>query len=218
MFIITTDKNDMYKAFMNFSTDVKKINDGTNECFNYIYYNSTNLKFIYHEGYMRIIILNSHTSFIYSSTCYGNPNHSFKCISSSKIIASDRYYLYDPKTIKKFNIVVNSNYIANASEHGCVSILTWWINQKLPLEYDYRAIDYASRSGCINVLEWWKNSGLPLKYSEWALIYASSNGHINVLEWWKNSGLFLKYSKDALLYTYSNISVSVLEWWKNIIK
>jgi hypothetical protein len=110
------------------------------------------------------------------------------------IILSDRYYLYDTKTIKLFNLynTVNECYIENACVHGNIKFLEWWRNSGLPLKYDKYAINYASENGHIHVLEWWKNSGLKLKYSDRAMLSALQNKHINVILWWFNSGLTLK--------------------------
>ena len=206
MFIISVNGNDRLES--------EKIIDGVNEykyC-NYYCRNLKKIKFINHLGYMRIIILNYNTDFI---KYYDYYICSFPCNALSKIISSDKYYLYDPRTIKKFNITVNSDYIAGASINGCTSILTWLINQKLPLKYDKDALNLASQNGQVAVLEWWKNSGLELKYNEYALNLASQNGQVAVLEWWKNSGLELKYSEGGLDYASANGHVAVLEWWKN---
>jgi hypothetical protein len=133
----------------------------------------------------------------------------------SSVVLSDRYYLYDPKTIKKFNIKVNGTFIKNACVNGAVEFLEWWKKSGLPLEYNEWMLIWTSCYDCIDVLEWWKNSGLELKYIESVLSYASWCGEVNVLEWWKNSGLPLKYDKSALMYASSNGHVNVLEWWKN---
>uniref|UniRef100_A0A6C0E818 Ankyrin repeat protein n=1 Tax=viral metagenome TaxID=1070528 RepID=A0A6C0E818_9ZZZZ len=132
-----------------------------------------------------------------------------------ELIMSEKYYLFDIKTIRKFKIKINSNYIKWVCYQNRIDILEWWKNSGLKLEYDETALDYASSKGHVNVLEWWKHSGLPLKYSSNSIDDASRNGHINVLEWWKNSGLPLEYSDDALDSASGKRNVSVLDWWKN---
>jgi hypothetical protein len=162
-------------------------------------------------------------------------------LTSDKIILSDKYYLYDVKTIKRFNLKITCNYITEvcylgiidtleylkksnniinynesalnfASKNGQVEVLEWWKKSGLELKYTEDALNDASWEGHVEVLEWWKNSGLELKYTEDALYLASSRGHINVLEWWKNSGLELKWVLD---YAFDNFNIEVLEWWKN---
>jgi hypothetical protein len=159
-------------------------------------------------------------------------------------ILSDRYPLYDIKTIKKFKLSISNDYISGvcrigrtdildwllninkdfkydehaltwASYNGHINVLDWWVNNNLPLLYTEYCLDGASRSGHINVLNWWKNSGLELKYTERALNEASQNGHIHVLDWWKNSGLPLKYSVQSLNCASMKGHVNVLDWWKN---
>jgi hypothetical protein len=132
-----------------------------------------------------------------------------------ELIMSEKYYLFDTKTIRKFKININSNYIRWVCYHNRIDILEWWKHSGLKLEYDETALDYASSMGHINVLEWWKNSGLPLKYSSDSMDNASCDGHVNVLEWWKNSGLSLEYSDNALDLASGHKNVSVLDWWKH---
>jgi hypothetical protein len=134
--------------------------------------------------------------------------------SSDKIILSDRYYVYNPRTIKKFNLEVNAKFISGCCEYGDVKFLEWWLKSNLPLEYDETALTCASRKGHVNVLEWWLKSGLELKYDTWNIMNnASRRGHIHVLEWWLKSGLPLKYDEDALTYASYDGNVNVLDWW-----
>ena len=130
-----------------------------------------------------------------------------------KVILSEPYYLFDPKTIKKFNLPVNDTYISCVCLKGYVKLLDWWLKSGLPLKYTEVALDLASKNGHVNVLEWWLKSGLPLKYTEVALDLASWHGHVNVLEWWLKSGLELKYSELALNWASRNGHINVLEWW-----
>jgi hypothetical protein len=155
-----------------------------------------------YSSYIRLVKIPDNTTII-NEYCY--------CVD--KIILSDRYYLYDPKTVKKFNLEIDTNYISGACYIGSINFLEWWLKSGLSLKYNEYALDYASGEGHVHVLEWWKNSGLPLKYSESALNSASWKGHINVLKWWKNSGLELKYYEYALDRASGEGHVNVLEWW-----
>uniref|UniRef100_A0A6C0E6S2 Ankyrin repeat protein n=1 Tax=viral metagenome TaxID=1070528 RepID=A0A6C0E6S2_9ZZZZ len=141
--------------------------------------------------------------------------YNYSEIPINKIILSDEYYLFDPKTIIKFNLVISDEYITSACAVGCVGILEWLKKSGLLSKCPDDAVDSASLYGHINVLEWWKNSGLPLKYSSDAMDNASCDGYVNVLEWWKNSGLPLKYSYNALAFASQHHQIDVLEWWKN---
>jgi hypothetical protein len=115
----------------------------------------------------------------------------FRGYISDNIILSDRHYLYDPKTIKRFNIEVDECYITCACIHGDTKFLEWWKNSYYPLKYDEKALYYTSLMGHIHVLEWWLKSNLPLRYSEKELlkIMTSRGSNIRVLKWWENSGL-----------------------------
>jgi len=117
-----------------------------------------------------------------------------KCnnLYSKKIIQSDYYYLYNIKTVEKFNLKITCDYIVEVCKYNHTDLLTLLKNSDIPLEYNEKALDTASAIGHINILEWWKRSGLELRYSESSLNEASRYGHTNVLEWWKNSGLPLK--------------------------
>ena len=140
-------------------------------------------------------------------------NSKLNKFSSDKIILSDRYYLYNPRTIKKFNLEVNAKFISGCCEYGDVKFLEWWLKSNLPLEYDETALTCASQKGHVNVLEWWLKSGLELKYDKWAMNYASEKGHINVLTWWLKSNLPLKYDENALNWASHSGHIHVLDWW-----
>ena len=152
----------------------------------------------------------------------------FKCLGTEcligtdniNIIMSDKYDLFNIKTIEKFRLYsqINSKYIELAFNYGKLELLKFLRNSDLLNENKFdiaRCISYASQKGYCNILNWLKNAGIQLKYDETALDWASQHGHINVLEWWKNSGLPLKYSKSVLDNASLNAQVDVLEWWFN---
>jgi hypothetical protein len=160
---------------------------------------------------------------------------------TDKMILHERYYLYDPETIKKFDLKITEPYVSKyvdlfstknqkntelqlsfknvsralhlASANGLVKVLEWLKKSGLPLKYTEDALNLASQYGHVEVLDWWLNSKLPLKYDENALHLASGNGHVNVLDWWLNSKLPLKYTENALNIASENGHVKVLMWW-----
>ncbi|KAI0025970.1 flavoprotein [Xylariomycetidae sp. FL0641] len=95
----------------------------------------------------------------------------------------------------------------------------------LKKEYDPEALDNASRHGYIHVLDWWLRSGLTLKYTDAALEAASAKGHLLVLEWWREAALKRAGTSDAdggpiplkpgrsLLTAAQHGQVAVLRWW-----
>ncbi|GAA5967579.1 hypothetical protein JCM8115_006991 [Rhodotorula mucilaginosa] len=102
--------------------------------------------------------------------------------------------------------------IDEASRHGQVEMLDFWLNSGLPLHYSDAALLSATFMGQVEALEWWKKSGLPLKIGN-VLDFASMGGSTVCLDWWKNSGLPVRYSKAAL-YTLSKTgNLSLLDWW-----
>ena len=139
-------------------------------------------------------------------------------LQNGTVVLSDKYNLYNPKTIIKFKLVIDKNYINNVCCLGRVHTLEFlkssYLFPEFP-EYTDNTLIHASNNGHISVLEWWKNSGLPLKYNNDAINYASLSGHVAVLEWWKNSGLPLQYDDLAVHGASENGHINVLEWWKN---
>ena len=133
----------------------------------------------------------------------------------SNVILGEKYDLYNVKTIKQINPIINIPYfISGVCAVGYVDTLEYLYNKMgYNFDYDKNAIFMASVNGHTNVLTWWKNSGLKLKYSEETLNSTSVLGMINSLIWWKNSGLELKYSDTALDYASRHGHIHVLEWW-----
>ncbi|BGO99653.1 hypothetical protein NBRC10513v2_003880 [Rhodotorula toruloides] len=102
--------------------------------------------------------------------------------------------------------------IDEASRHGQVEMLDFWLNSGLPLHYSDAALLSATFKRQVRTLEWWKNSGLPLKIGN-VLDFASMEGSTVCLDWWANSGLPCRYSKAAL-YTLSKTgNIPLLTWW-----
>ena len=153
-------------------------------------------------------------------------------LNSGKIFLSDKYFIFCPKTIKKFNIKITKQLVSMACANNYIDFLDWYESEhnyydSLPIYisssygigsgyhnyYDSLPIDMASAFGNTDVLEWWLNSTLPLKYSEKSLISASINGHINVLTWWFKSGLPLEYNEHVLNLASAHGHINVLTWW-----
>jgi len=185
--------------------------------------------------YFRIVIIpfdndNKSNSFIYNIKKYIMTPHC-DCVTIlglsnvSRIIISDPYYLYDVKTIKKFNIPITTLYIRHVCRLGYSDVLDWLCKNKSEqflkcymklkeCEDDIPSI--ASEYGNVNFLDWWFNSGLELRYHGKALDIALHKNHINVLEWWKKSGLLLKCSDNlSPYYAVKSHNFEILEWWKN---
>jgi hypothetical protein len=157
--------------------------------------------------YVRIVLCNKDTNIINDK------------LIDNKVVLSEKYYLFDPKIVKKmvkkFNLEVNERYIAWAGSKGEVQFLEWWKNSGLSLKYDNLSLVGASATNCINVLTWWLKSKLPLKYDRSALAIASIYCQLDVLTWWFKSNLPLKYDEKALNHASAHGNVHVLESWKN---
>ncbi|BGP48213.1 hypothetical protein JCM10450v2_004085 [Rhodotorula kratochvilovae] len=110
----------------------------------------------------------------------------------------------DPKT--------TAEAIDEASRHGQVEMLDFWLASGVPLHYSDAALLSATFKRQIGSLEWWKNSGLPLKIGN-VLDFASMEGSTVCLDWWAASGLPVRYSKVALHHISKMGNIALLNWW-----
>jgi len=158
-----------------------------------------------------------------------NPN--FRLVShlsaqtycANMMTMGQKYFIFDPQTQRKFGFRINSlamlkmvyHYMSinDASSHGNIDILNWWLDSGLGLVYDCRAINDASLYCHLHVLDWWLKSGLRLIYGTETINHASANSRIDILDWWLGSGLELIYDCRAMDDASANGHVHVLEWW-----
>jgi hypothetical protein len=164
--------------------------------------------------FIRVVIIPNYINIYMDDTEY---------VFIDEVILGEKYLLYDVKTIKKFNLIIDKEYITNVCLKGHLEILKY-----LYMKNDHSINDLICNLICnrevlictfsddyLKILEWWKSSGIPLKYDEDAINLASSFNRINVLNWWLKSGLPLKYDERAIDYSSMYGYVDVLEWWKN---
>jgi hypothetical protein len=122
---------------------------------------------------------------------------------SNRIILSDRYYLYDPKTIKKFNIKVDQYMIFGACYYGDIKFLEWWKNFRLSSAFLNGHMHTLNSFG----LKWLSNSGLDIVYDHGVLKYAFRyihihDVHINAIKWLKHNNFMVKLSRKHKVYYY----------------
>ncbi|GAA5897321.1 hypothetical protein JCM8208_003786 [Rhodotorula glutinis] len=103
--------------------------------------------------------------------------------------------------------------IDEASRHGQVAMLDFWLESGVPLHYSDAALLSATFKRQIGSLEWWKNSALPLKIGN-VLDFASMEGSTVCLDWWASSGLPVRYSKVALHHISKTGNIALLDWWR----
>jgi hypothetical protein len=111
-----------------------------------------------------------------------------------------------------FDVVI-PDAMDEASRHGHVEVLQWWIRSGRPLEYSENALSSATVKRQLAVLEWWRNSGLPLKIGN-VLDFASMEGSTTCLDWWSKSGLPCKYTTAALYFLSLRGNIPLLNWWR----
>ena len=181
--------------------------DNSSKCCDITHINTINRHYqsIIHKLYISEFRGNSLIQIAISTICNNEPN---------EYVLSNKYSLFDVKTIKKFNLPITNEYINIVCAFGKVDTLDYLSKKLNNFPYDEWALSWASFNGHVNVLEWWLKSGLELKYTELALYCASCKGQVKVLEWWLKSGLPLKYSQSASKMA-SKYGI-VLEWLKNI--
>uniref|UniRef100_A0A6C0E7T6 Ankyrin repeat protein n=1 Tax=viral metagenome TaxID=1070528 RepID=A0A6C0E7T6_9ZZZZ len=202
MHFIITDKNDIHCSI--------KIKTGLNIGYFKIYKDINTLFLKDSDVYIRNVIIPSDSSVFYA---YIDMKVSYKII-----VNENKYHLYDPRTIRRFNInIMSKNYITKAFTNAHFRFFEFFknINSQVNFVYYKYLVDDVSISGHVDVLEWLKRSGLPLSYSNHAMDFSTTNNPIDVLNWWIKSGLPLKYSSEALINASHFNNINLLEWWKN---
>lgn len=142
-------------------------------------------------------------------------------IQKKQIILSEKYNLYDIKTIKKFKLPINSEYIYEISCRGLTNILNYLKQNEDLIDGDYNEILYelpGFEHNRIVILDWLKNSGISLEYGKILPERASRFGSIDVLEWVHKNGFNFEYTSDVL-DDISKVSetdnIKMLTWWFN---
>uniref|UniRef100_A0A6C0E7D1 Ankyrin repeat protein n=1 Tax=viral metagenome TaxID=1070528 RepID=A0A6C0E7D1_9ZZZZ len=237
MYFIKTDDNDFYKTDQYVTSGdyhLWKIKTGVNisDMFHlFPAYSNINHLYKYHiniheskksDTYIRVVITNLH--FTYINNLFG-PNN---LLGIDKMIVSEKYNIYDLKTISKFNLkVLNAKYISEFYKYNnnenCLKLCNIILdecnkssNTSIRDEIVSSILECNSAYGYINILEHIKNTGISLQNcTDKVMLAASQCGHVDVLEWWKNSGLSLTYNNYAMHFASQFGHVNVLEWWKN---
>jgi hypothetical protein len=136
-----------------------------------------------------------------------------------KVILSEKYPLFDIKTIKKFNLIIDREYIIQVCLNKSLDILKYlYYNDREFINIVKKnsdIFDSIAMEDNVEILEWWKTIGLPININNYIASIASCYGNVNVLEWWFNSGLPLKYDNSALSIASMHGHVNVLNWWVN---
>ncbi|KAK4053882.1 hypothetical protein OIO90_003719 [Microbotryomycetes sp. JL221] len=121
--------------------------------------------------------------------------------------ARDSTYKLDPEP------ATIAEAMEEASRHGQVAALDFWLGLNIPLHYTEAALASATIKRQLGSLQWWRESGLPLKIGN-VLDFASMEGSTVTLDWWAKSGLPVRYSKQALHSISRSGNVKLLDWWK----
>jgi len=147
------------------------------------------------------------------------------------LILSEKYYLYDIKTIKKFNLNIDQYYISDVCRHGAIDVLDYLDNlgyrydfsSSIELTGHYNSISVQFVYNRVAVLEWLKKSGsfstydfyenynaLICKWGFTPIDVASYGGHTEVLDWWKCSGILsLGCAPGLPTWTFSTVKKNV---------
>lgn len=144
---------------------------------------------------------------------------------SNCFILSEPYPVFDIKTLKKFDIPINNNYIDEVCKRRKFDVLAYLIEKNKLNGYEKRAMNYATyiKGSGTELLEWWlKNSTLStsqLEYTTSVIDYLadsfSEDTCIKKLRWWFDSGLPLKYTNTAMDNASSRGYVKLLQMWKD---
>jgi hypothetical protein len=112
---------------------------------------------------------------------------------------------YDPKTIE------------GLCKTGRKTMLDWFKNSGLKLNYPEYILDTISMAGQNELLTWFVELGIPVRYSENAITYASIGGNIETLDWWLFSKFDFKYDETAMdsisMKPHEYNRTKVLDWW-----
>jgi hypothetical protein len=140
-------------------------------------------------------------------------------IKPSKVIVSDRYYLYDIKTIKKIKFLISRNYVCELCKLGKVDILEYLLQTKYVFHIKNTISPQYKNDNKIIVLNDIVFQKMYFAKDRYTLIpsqcidLASEYGNVDVLEWWFKSGLPFSYSSNALDTASIHGHINVLEWW-----
>jgi len=96
--------------------------------------------------------------------------------------------------------------------HGHTNSIIWWLNSKLPLNYDHTFVDRLCEYGLEDIINTWLQHDKEFIYSENAIDLAIKNGHYNILFKWPLK-YPIKYSYKAIEYACNNDRIDVLQWF-----
>jgi hypothetical protein len=137
-------------------------------------------------------------------------------ILTDKIILSDKYYLYNSKIIKKFNLPIGTAYINQVCIEGRVDVLKWLINEGVPLvSYcDTFTLYLTSSIEVLDLLFSLDGLYVDTKYLDhiYMIDNIASSGNIDLIKWWIGTGLSLNYSR-VLDSASRGGHIHLLDWW-----
>jgi len=149
----------------------------------------------YYTGYVRIVLI-INKSIIKKDTC----EHGFVVEINTRVILSDKYFIYNSKNIDRFNLRFSPYHVDRMCLLGDISLLeSLWDKRHFGEQYAHthgiyhEYIDpfgHASNAGHVNVLEWLKNNEYLVFDSNYIQLGITSEiFKPDVINWWKNSGL-----------------------------